>query len=324
MKTLDELYRQKEYCVKQIRAFRVHGETMGIRSPYQDKFASPEYIADMKDVFAEYDAVMAEIFRRRLPLKGRDHFGRDNVWIWGGPTPSWGGSMAKDAALKAAKYFGFDNVMYVYGPLNEETMELHKGCGKLICSLGQNTRNQGAQVLGDVEEAEELSRLSLTYRNVKGGVIDDMICNYGPKYDMKTYMGVYDALHKHNPELELYGVVYTYELDMPRARDIAMCIDRVILWTWDSSDLPALEMNVEKCREIFPDKKIMMGVFMFDYGLKVFPNAPEAMTYQLLKSKKLLQDGKIEDIVLLGDREIEKCPVIAACIRDFFAGEFSL
>ena len=324
MKTLNELYRQKEQCVKNIRAYRVYGDSKGIKEPYQEKFASPEYIALMKDLFAEYDAVMAEIFKLQLSLKGRDHFGKDNVWVWGGPTPSWGGSMAKDASIKAANYFGFDNVMYVYGPLNEETMEIHKNCGKVICHLGQNCRTQGAQALGDIEEAELLSKLSVKYPNVRGGVVDDMIGNSWGKYNHNIYKGMHDALKKHNPEMELYGVVYTHELDMPQARFLSDCIDRVILWTWDSDELAKLEMNVEKCRTVFPGKKIMMGVFMFDYGLKIMPNTPASMLYQLTKAKKFLQEGKIDDVVILGDREIEKCPEAAVTIKDFFAKEFAL
>ena len=68
----------------------------------------------------------------------------------------------------------------------------------------------------------------------------------------------------------------------------------------------------------------MMGVFMFDYGLTIMPNQPDAMIYQLTKAKKFLREGKIDDVVILGDREIEKCPSAAVAIKEFFAKEFAL
>ncbi len=322
--TLEELYRAKNQCVAKLRAYNVYANDKGIRVPYQDKFATPEYVALIKDAMDELHNVMSEIFKIQLAMTGKDHFTKDNVWVWGGPTPSWGGSMAKDASIKAANYFGFSNVMYVYGNLNEEMMEIHRNCSNIICHLGQNCRTAGAQVLSDIEEAEYLSELSTKYKNVRGGVIDDMIGNYGPKYNLKTYKGMHDGIKKYNPDLELYAVVYTHELDMPKARDLAQCIDRVILWTWNVNDLTDIEMNVEKCRLVFPGKKIMMGVFMFDYGLTIMPNQPDAMLYQLTKAKKFLREGKIDDVVILGDREIEKCPPAAEAIKDFFAKEFAL
>ena len=322
--TLEELYQAKAQCVKKLRAYNVYAADKGIRIPYQDKFATPEYADLIKAPMDELHRVMSEIFKIQLAMTGKDHFTKDNVWVWGGPTPSWGGSMAKDASIKAAQYFGFSNIMYVYGALNEEMMEIHKDCANVICHLGQNCRTAGAQVLSDIEEAEYLSELSLKYKNIRGGVIDDMTGNYGPKYNLKTYRGMHDAIKKHNPELELYAVVYTHELDMPQVRVISPCIDRVILWTWNVQDLTDIEMNVEKCRLVFPGKKIMMGVFMFDYGLTIMPNQPDAMIYQLTKAKKFLREGKIDDVVILGDREIEKCPAAAVAIKEFFAKEFAL
>lgn len=79
--------------------------------------------------------------------------------------------MAKDAGIKAKEYCGADNVMYVYGPLNDEMLSIHKDCKKVICHLGRNCRTGGAAMASDAEEAETLSRMSLKYSNVVGGVI---------------------------------------------------------------------------------------------------------------------------------------------------------
>lgn len=291
-------------------------------APYNTKFAQPEYLELVKTPVGRLNDVLAEIFRHELEQNGPAHFSKENVWVWGGPTPSWGGSMAKDTSLKAAAYFGFENVMYVYGALTRETVGLHRNCGKLICHLGANCRTDGAQVGSDLEEAENLSRLSLEFPNVRGGVLDDMLGNYGTNYSRKDYAAIHEALKKHNPALELYCVVYTHELDSPEAGLLADCIDRVILWTWCRQNLAELDLNVEKCRARFPGKPIMMGVFMFDYGLTALPNDVPTLSFQLSRARKYLSEGKIQDIVILGDREIEKCPAAAKFIRNFFQQEF--
>ena len=176
--------------------------------------------------------------------------------------------------------------------------------------------------MSDVEEATHLSEMSLKYPNIIGGVVDDMIGNCGTKYSKKIYMEMHDALKSANPNLELYGVVYTHELDKPMAKRLVDCIDHVILWTWDKDQLMDLDVNIERCLRLFPGKPIMMGVFMFDYGLTCLPSDVPSIRYQLEKSRKYLQEGKIQDIVILGDREIHKCPEVAVFIRDFFQQEF--
>ena len=46
--TLEELYRAKDQCVAKLRAYNVYANDKGIRVPYQDKFATPEYVALIK------------------------------------------------------------------------------------------------------------------------------------------------------------------------------------------------------------------------------------------------------------------------------------
>jgi hypothetical protein len=213
--------------------------------------------------------------------------------------------------------------MYVYGPHTEEMFEIHKNCRKVICHLGGNCRTEGAQQLGDVEEAENLSRMSLKYPNIVGGVIDDMIGNCGTRYSRNLYMEVHEALKAHNPKLETYSVVYGEELDSPMLKlfRAVECPDWIILWT-RKNDLPAFEMNVEKARYLFPGRKIMIGIFMFDFSVTVLPSDLPSIAFQLEMSRRLLRQNKIHDIVILGDREIKKCPAVAKHIREFFEKEF--
>ena len=322
-KTISALMKQKVALDAEFKKIVEISTEKKIR-PFEDKFASPEYLELVRKTNDESEAMLKSYYEYDLNLHGPEHFSKENVYVWGGPTPSWGGSMAKDASIKAKEYFGVDNVMYVYGPLNDEMLAIHRNCKKVICHLGRNCRTEGAAMQSDAEEAETLSRMSLKYPNIVGGVVDDMVGNYGTNYSRKEYKAIYDSLHKHNPDLELYGVIYSWELDQVNViKAVSECIDHIILWFWKKTALTEIDLAVEKCRSLFPGKPIMLGIFMFDYGAACLPNSPETMHYHLEKARRFLAAGKIQDMVILGDREIEKCPDAAVYIQDFLKKEFA-
>lgn len=262
-------------------------------------------------------AIVAELAKR-----GPDAFSKENVWLWGGPTPKWGGTMDKDTSVKGAEYFGLDNVVYVYGAINEETMAIHKKCKKLLCQLTQINRSPDAQSESNVENAERLSRLSLKYPNIKGGIIDDLTGNYGYNISRAEVKNIYDALKKHNSGLKLYAVVYAHELDGDAVKILAPYIDCVNLWVWSKDELTDLDLTVEKCRAVLPGKEIMMGIFMHDYGASDLGMPSELLEFQLHKARQYLAEGKINDLVILGDREIAKWPVAAGVIKKFLNSQF--
>ena len=71
------------------------------------------------------------------------------------------------------------------------------------------------------------------------------------------------------------------------------------------------------CRSIFPGKKILMGLFLHDYGTSDAGTLPELLLYQLRGARSLLARGKISGLVILGDREILKWPEQAAVVKGF-------
>ena len=74
----------------------------------------PEY-----DAFAE--AVRGEI-ARKTPFSPGVPIAEDDLWLWGGPTPEWGGSPDPDTLVKTARYFDAQNGIYVYGPTDRKSV----------------------------------------------------------------------------------------------------------------------------------------------------------------------------------------------------------
>ena len=249
---------------------------------------------------------------------GLPKLGADDLWVWGGPTPYWGGTMADDTLVRGADYFGARNVVYVYGPTSEKMLGLHAKYHKMLCQINSNCRTPGAQAgATDEENAEQLSRLSLKFPNIVGAMCDDISVQYRKIVLPEPFAALSRGLKKHNPALKLYGVIYAHELGVKDFSLILPYLDTVNLWFWNKDDILEYDEKLALCREIFPGKPILQGVFLHEYGRSDAANLPELLFYQLDKARKYIAQGAVEGVVLLGDREIKKWPDTAAAVRNY-------
>ena len=229
--------------------------------------------------------------------------------------------MQPDTLVQTAQYFNTQNGVYVYGRTSEEMIALHAGMKNLLAMVTSTCRAPGQQPETDAECAEKLSRLSLKYPNIRGGMMDDMT-SASPTITpekIEQVSSVSRNLKKHNPALELFGVVYCHELEKKDFSGILPYLDGVNLWHWYQEELLELENNVELCRANFPGKKILMGLFLHDYGTSDAGTLPELLLHQLKGARKLLAEDKIQGLVILGDREILKWPEQAAAVKGFLS-----
>ena len=313
------------------QALRIElGETAApgyhMRSLMEDKTRRPlseEYIVQLAP---EYNA-FADAVRRKLaalpPAAPGTAINSEDLWIWGGPTPEWGGSMLPDTLMRTAPVFNAENGVYVYGATNEEMIARHAGMKKLFAMVTTTGRAPGQQPETDAECAEKLSLLSLKYPNIKGGMMDDMtdhIVDVTPE-KVEQVAQVSKHLKMHNPALELFGVVYCHELAKKNYSRIHPLLDGVNLWCWRQEELLEIEKYVDLCHEKFPGKKILLGLFLHDYGTADAGTLPELLLHQLSHARAFLAEGKINGLVILGDREIMKWPEQAAAVKGFLAGE---
>ena len=86
-----------------------------------------EWVKEIEPQNSALDALIKEMLAAE-PRPDTSKFvklGDDNLWVWGGPTPYWGGTMADDTLVKGADYYDARNVVYVYGPTNEKMLGIH-------------------------------------------------------------------------------------------------------------------------------------------------------------------------------------------------------
>ena len=286
----------------------VHTEWIGLLEPERS-----EFIAVVNEILADLPGMDVSKFVK---------LDEENLWVWGGPTPYWGGSMADDALVRGARYFDAQNGVYVYGPTDEKMMRLHSGFKRLLCQVNGNCRTPGAQgKMNDEANAEMLSRLSLEYPNIVGAMCDDVAVSFRRQVLPETFAARSRALKKHNAALAMYGVIYVHELERKDFSLIQPYLDSVNLWFWSMDEILDFDRHILLCQERFPGKPILLGIFLHDYGISDAGAPPPLLLYQLDKAREYMTRGVIEGVVILGDREIRKWPETAAAVRDYLRNQ---
>ena len=287
-------------------------------------YLSSDYYEAIREADEELNAVLYERLEAE-PLtcdeKKLDKLTPDKVWVWGGPTPLWGGSMADDTLVKGADYFGSENVVYVYGPTTDHMLGLHSKYKKMLCQVNANCRTAGALANTEEENAELLSKLSLDYPNIVGAMCDDFCTSFTKILLPERFEKIYNGVKKYNKDLRVYGVIYAHELGVRNFQLIQPYIDVVNLWLWNKEEILDIDTHIARCREEFPGKPIILGIFLHEYGRSDIGNPPRLLVRELQKAREFLTKGWIEGVILLGDREIKKWPESAKAVKDYLANQ---
>lgn len=279
------------------------------------------YIEPERTEFTQIvDEILADL--PKADTSGFTKLGDDNLWVWGGPTPYWGGSMADDTLVRGAQFFDAKNVVYVYGPTDDKMLKLHSGFKRMLCQVNSQCRTPGAQgAMNDEGNAEELSRLSLKYPNIVGAMCDDVTTYFRKIVLPDAFEARYNALRKYNDKLKMYGVVYVHELQQKDFSLIQPYMDTVNLWFWHMNEILDYDRNIWLCQEKFPGKPIIQGIFLHEYGISDAGNLPQLLTYQLDKAREYMTRGIVEGVILLGDREIKKWPESSDAVRNYLLNQ---
>jgi len=228
---------------------------------------------------------------------------KDFGWVWEGQAIDPGVEPSIFGVGEGAAYFGLTKVCYMFHPNTELALRKLRHLDEVVCDISKwkwHVDDKGSASLWvDARpesvraEAENLSRLSLQFPNLTGAIHDDMKGlvqreNCTPD----RYADIYSALKSANPALRLWSVVYTHELQPGAWAGYEPFMDIVNLWVWHAADLPKLDDDLERCRQIFPDKPIVMGCYLRDYPTQA-PVPMDLLRLQWEKVLRYLQDRKI-------------------------------
>jgi len=98
-------------------------------------------------------------------------------------------------------------------------------------------------------------------------------------------------------KLDLSVVVYTHQLDRRITPHLKQC-DIVSLWTWKAVELANLEDNFARLETLVPGKRILLGLYMWDFGTNK-PMPVDLMKTQCELALMWLRQGRIEGMIFL-------------------------
>jgi hypothetical protein len=230
---------------------------------------------------------------------------------------------------EGARYFGLNKIVYMFHPNTPVAMEKLKSFGEVICDISKwKVRGQednsilkyhDGSIQTKLEEARAVAELSGQFRNVTGGYDDDlmgMIKKQG--YTAEQYAPVYQELKKKNPNLKLWAVVYSHELEEKQWAQFAPFMDVISFWIWKKEDLPDLDRHINRCREVFPNKPISMGCYLRDWPSRT-AMPKEMLKHQWERVIKYLQDGLITHFEIIEGMLIDWYPEPSRWVKDFIA-----
>ncbi len=252
-------------------------------------------------------------------------------WVWEGSGFDPGVLPTIYGVGEGATYFGVDGAIYIFHPNNEIAFAKLAHVPKVAAEISkwywyetkaETDRFTFAQTIDAAPqrvaaEAETVSRLSLEFPNVVAAFIDDTHAVAAhDDYTPDAPRQIKEALCSHNPDLDLWIVVYTTEFEYEYWEHWLDHVDVINPWVWDYQNLGNIDECVEGCQKTFPGKRIVMGIYIRDYGHQM-PVPIESLEIELSAIARHLEAGTIEGYDILGNCLIDQHPEQAEFIREF-------
>ena len=254
----------------------------------------------------------------------------DCGWVWEGNGIDKEVHPSIFGAGEGAEYFGLSRAIFLFHPSNDLAMQKRqmRNLKEIVCDISKwkarTTEQCNSQPYVDADpktirlEAENVSQLSTTYRNITGAFHDDMwhFVKKG-KFGPSDYRVIRSSLASKNSALRLWVVVYTNELDEDWT-PFSPFMDVVNLWVWGAENIVHLDSYMTRCREVFPGKPINLGCYLRDYPTKS-PLPMDMLRFQWERVLKFVQSGAIAGYSILGTWLIDTHQDQARWVRDFIA-----
>jgi len=254
----------------------------------------------------------------------------DVGWVWEGHGLDPGVHPSIFGVGEGATFFGLRKVRFLFHPTTdlalrklsdkeEVCLDISKWLPRDCGEGGRGSESYSDSTLESVcAEAERVGEFSMVYPNITGAYFDDMKGLMQKRGQGAEDCGkIHAAVKKHNAALRLECVVYAHELDTPEFwQPLAPFMDVISFWVWGFQHLEALDDHIFRCREVFPDKPVIMGCYLRDYPTKA-PVPMDAVRHQWHTVAEALEDGRLDGFEILGTVLIDGQLEQAEWVRDF-------
>ena len=232
---------------------------------------------------------------------------RDRLWMWGHDAGSTNGQYnipegGKILPAEAIAYMGIPNVCMIrWRSMPEPPFDSY------VRQFAKTKRLAWSIIDGARQPYEEKKRLAFELAakmpNLASVYLDDFFVGVATPQQEEapanlTVSGIQALraeLEARKPRLDLSVVLYSNQVRPVIARHIRYC-DVVSYWTWKATDLVNLQRSFEAYRQIVPDKRTLLGIYMWDFG-NSRPITRELMEHQCALGLRWLKEGQIEGLI---------------------------
>ncbi len=230
---------------------------------------------------------------------------RDKLWIWGHEEGSLNGQynlpgVSRMTPAEGAYYLGVPNlIMVCYGnrpePPFDTRMRALSPLKRVVWSvLGDSSSSR--------DDLPEVLRLAEQYPNLVGGIMDDFFHQPDAqgaisRYSVADLQRLRARLRRGARPLDLWVVLYAHDLGLSVQPYLDEC-DVVTFWTWKADDLAGLEENLPRARSLAAGKRLILGCYMWDFGVSK-PMPADLMQRQCELGLEWLRRGEIAGMIFL-------------------------
>ncbi len=257
---------------------------------------------------------------------------RDIGWVWEGQGIDPKVPPSIYGLGQGARYFGLSRVNFLFHPNDVHALRLLQDYDEVTCDIskwgwewnedGRPACKAKSDPVTVRTEGENVARLAKQFQNITGVYCDDLLgLMKSFKYGPREFGDIRSAIRNLDPNLKLWTVVYTHEFEEVEFwTEMRPHMDVVTLWIWSSEDIVHMPEYVDQCRKLFPDKPIVMGVYLRDYT----PMAPvpvDRVKSQMEGIADLVEKGKLSGYSILAAVLIDGHRPQADAVRDFIAAQ---
>jgi len=255
---------------------------------------------------------------------------RDIGWVWEGQGIDPQVPPSIYGLGQGARYFGLSRANFLFHPNDVPALRLLQDYDEVTCDItkwgwewnddGRPACKAKSDPLTMRTEGENVARLAKQFKNITGVYCDDLLglmkaSNFGPT----EFADIRAAIRDLDPRLNLWTVVYTHEFENADFwTAMRPHMDVVTLWIWKPEDIVHMPKYVDQCRKLFPNKPIVMGVYLRDYT-KVAPIHVDQVKRQMEGIAGLVDKGLLSGYSILAAVLIDGHRPQADAVRDFIA-----